>query len=186
MSLLDRVYAFRRIPPKRRFQARFRPRLCIWAEYGDIAAEVRCLQNACSRVADFGAIRPALATLAHRRQGGARSPPRRRRRASRHARMQPRRRRLRLPRGVLPAAAHDVEGWWPERDMRSLPHLLAAASSAVARSRSPSACVIRARTSRASSLANVIPFKRLRSSRRSITARAAATSPLGEPRHGQL
>jgi hypothetical protein len=49
MSRLGRVYAFRRIPPKRSIRAGFQPRPCIQAEHGDIAAEARCLQHACSQ-----------------------------------------------------------------------------------------------------------------------------------------
>ena len=48
MSRLDCVHAFRRIPPKRRFRARFtvfRPNAAAAAH---IPAEGSCLQNACS------------------------------------------------------------------------------------------------------------------------------------------
>jgi hypothetical protein len=51
MSRLDSVHAFRRIPPKRRFRASFRPRPRVYAEHGDIPAEARCLHNACSQAA---------------------------------------------------------------------------------------------------------------------------------------
>jgi hypothetical protein len=50
MSRLDHVHVFRRIPPKCRRQASFRPRPCIQAKHGDIAAEARCLQSACTRM----------------------------------------------------------------------------------------------------------------------------------------
>src|SRR5512132_1259705 len=49
MSRLGSVNAFRRIPPKRRLRASFRPRPCISAEHGDIPAEASCLQAACRR-----------------------------------------------------------------------------------------------------------------------------------------
>jgi hypothetical protein len=48
MSRLDRVHAFRRIPPKHRLRARLAHGDCIKAERGDIAAEAWCLQNACN------------------------------------------------------------------------------------------------------------------------------------------
>ena len=42
-----------RVPPKCRLRARLTHRRCIWAEHGGIAAEVQCLQNACSAEALF-------------------------------------------------------------------------------------------------------------------------------------
>ncbi len=47
MSRLDRPCAYRCIPPERRFQATFGFTRCIEAEHGAIAAEARCLQDAC-------------------------------------------------------------------------------------------------------------------------------------------
>ena len=48
MSRLDSVYGFRRIPPKCRLRAGLAGDRCIEAEHGGIAADARCLQNACS------------------------------------------------------------------------------------------------------------------------------------------
>jgi hypothetical protein len=48
MSRLEYVDVFRRIPPKCMFRARLAHGRCTQAEHGDIAAEARCLQNACS------------------------------------------------------------------------------------------------------------------------------------------
>src|SRR6476619_6874139 len=46
MSRLGYVHECRRLPLKRRLRATFRPRPCIQAEHGDIAAEARCFRNA--------------------------------------------------------------------------------------------------------------------------------------------
>jgi hypothetical protein len=68
MSRLDRAHACRRVPPKRRLRASFRPRPCIEAEHGDIAAEARCLQNACSRIA-IPILAPKTASIEDRFHG---------------------------------------------------------------------------------------------------------------------
>jgi hypothetical protein len=49
MSRLDSAYAFRSVPQKCRLQARLAHGGCFEAESRGIPAEVRCLQNACSR-----------------------------------------------------------------------------------------------------------------------------------------
>jgi hypothetical protein len=77
MSRLDRVHAFRRIPPKRTLGARFALGGSIQAEPGDIAAEARRLQNACSPQAPrlnpvLGDGKPREQRDAHRR--GASNP----------------------------------------------------------------------------------------------------------------
>jgi Domain of unknown function (DUF5911) len=46
---LECVHAFRRIPSKCRLQARLAPGLLHLGGHGDIAAEARCVQDACGR-----------------------------------------------------------------------------------------------------------------------------------------